>query len=137
MVLAQWDGFSGFGWAHSSINSQLPVSKWLCFWGLTGSAKVPGLIRLCICCHPAGHPGVVVIVAQYGARRMNRNVQDLFSPRLRSGIRSLLPYYSSKKVTGQPRFKGKGTESTSQWEKLESTGRGGGTMSHRRKEVGE
>lgn len=55
---------------------------------------------------------------------MNRNVQGLFSPRLRIGIRSLLPYSTpQRKLQDSPDSRGREIESTSQWEKPESTGR--------------
>lgn len=64
------------GWAghipESIVNCQAMSGS--AFGGLTGSARVPGLIGRCIHCHPAGQPGVVDTVAQHGAKRMNRNV---------------------------------------------------------------
>lgn len=77
-------------------------------------------------------------MAQHGTKRMNRNDQGLCSPRLRIGIRSLLPYsISQRKSQDSPYSRGREIESTSQWENLGSTARDGGTVSHRRKEVGE
>lgn len=108
------------------------------FGGLTGSARVPGLRGQCIPCHPAGQPGVVDRVSQCGAKRVNRNVQGLFSPRLRIGIRSLLPYSTSqRKSQYSPDSRGGETEFTSQWEKLQNTGKGGETVSPKMKAVGE
>lgn len=101
------------------------------------------MIGLCVPHHPAGYPGVVDIVAHHGSKRTDINVKvsSVLGSELAQSHFAI--FCSSKKVTGQLRFKGRETDSTFQWEKLESTGRSEEigpflqTICHRKREVGK
>lgn len=74
--------------------------------------------------HPAACPTVADTAALHGSKRTNGSGHDFFHPGPRSGSGSLLPYsVHQRKAEGSPGSRGGETESTFQWERLESTGR--------------